>query len=157
MRRASEGIGRRRSGYRLVTWFLVYLVLAGGIYPALYESQIPHVHIVIGGPPPGNWQNHPHANPLFLLFGSPDGSLDSSDDDGPTVATKADHAEAVGRVVSLYPSVPGVVLSLVTVTLLATVLATLAPPGLTSRFVLRQPRFRLVLIEGPTPPPPRCF
>jgi hypothetical protein len=150
-----EALNWPRSGYRLVTWFLVYLILAGGIYPALYESQLPHLHLVIGGPPPPNWQSHPHENPLFLLLGSPSGTAATSDDDGLAVPTTASHSRAVGRVVSVYPGVPSVILSLVIVTLLGTVFGTLAPPGQTSWIEPREPLGRLMLVEGPSPPPPR--
>ncbi|HLZ08985.1 MAG TPA: hypothetical protein VKT80_10385, partial [Chloroflexota bacterium] len=57
--------------------------------------------------------------------------------------------------VSIYPGVPRVILSLVTVTVLGMALGTLAPPGLTSRIGRWLPTRPAVLIEGPTPPPPR--
>jgi hypothetical protein len=140
---------------RLITWLLVYLVLAGGIYPALYESQLPHDHLFVGGPPPANWENHPHENPLFVLLGAPAGSSAASDDDAPFVPIVADHPDVPGRVVSVYPGVPGVVLSILTVTLLATVLGTVAAPQLTLRIQFLRSRWPMVLSDGPAPPPPR--
>ena len=140
-----------RSGYRLITWLLVYLILAGGIWPALYESQLPHDHVFVGGPPPADWENHPHNSPLFLIFGPPGGSRALSDD----APVSAEHPVAAGRVVSVYPGVPGVVLSIFTVTVLAAVLGMPPAPPLSSRLAFPRQRWPLVLTNGPATPPPR--
>jgi len=152
--RAGADSKRRPTRFAPLTWILVYLVLAGGIYPALYENQLPHVHVFVGGPPPPDWENHLHENPLNVLFGSAaETGLTAGGD--PPASTKAGRPKTFGRVVSIYPGVPRVILSLVTVTVLGMALGTLAPPGLTSRIGRWLPTRPAVLIEGPTPPPPR--
>jgi hypothetical protein len=137
-----------RSGYRLITWLLVYLILAGGIWPALYESQLPHDHFFVGGPPPADWENHPHNSPLFLTFGPPGGSWALSDD----APVSAEHPVAAGRVVSVKP---GVVLSIFTVTVLAAVLGMPPVPPLSLRLAFPRQRWPLVLTDGPATAPPR--
>ncbi len=61
----------KRNFQRWCILLLATLVLAGGMYPALYESILPHTHLFIGGPPPPHWQDHEHPNPLTALLGSP--------------------------------------------------------------------------------------
>jgi hypothetical protein len=139
---------------RLLTWLLVYLVLAGGIYPALYESQLPHDHLFVGGPPPADWENHSHENPLFVFFGPPAGMGDASDEEQLRPAATG-HPPAAGRVVSVYPGVPGVVFSIFTVTTLAPAIGTLAVLLLSSRLAFPRGRWPVILAEGPATPPPR--
>lgn len=151
---------------RLISIVLVLLVTAGGLCPALYLGMLPHQHLFVGGSPPADWENHDHPNPLFALFGSPAGSRapirssgESVSGNGPanqpvSLANALSNSLRPVRVVSLYPGLPGLVLSVVTLS--AVVPTRLSRPAIAWTWPVPafspSPRGRRP-VEPPTPPP----
>ncbi len=97
-----------------VTWALIVVVLAGGVCPALYGAVLPHEHLFVGGPPPADWENHAHPNPLAELLGSPNRSRAPVSTSSPAHPL-ATHELTGGRVVSLYAGGLSLLLTIVAV------------------------------------------
>jgi hypothetical protein len=149
--------GSRARWARYVALVLATLVLAGGIYPSLYLGQLPHTHVFVGGPPPADWEDHQHENPLDYLFGPPVGSIT------PSVATGQDRpgnektpSWSDGRVVSVYsPAGALVVVTVLSYALLIPVGGWLGLIPLTLQFVSRPDRPSPRGAARPPTPPPR--
>jgi hypothetical protein len=143
-------------GRRPVAALLVALVLAGGICPALYLGQIPHTHLFVGGPPPLDWEDHQHDNPLLELLGSPARALAADSGDLIGSSAKPDGLD-VGRVVSVYAGAPWAVMALIAVSLLGPTVNRLLYSSTGVRFFLPEWRLVALLAEAPSAPPPRSL
>lgn len=144
------------AGNRAVfTWLLTMLVFAGGVYPALYGPLQPHEHLFVGGPPPADWEDHSHPNPLFVLLGSPGGMVAMTtnvDATQPGVANRI----ATGKVVSVFSTDPTLLTQFLAFVVLVPPVSGLEPPGLDLWMATGPLDFDSQLSGGPAPPPPRA-
>ena len=110
---------------RAIVMLLATMVLSGGMFPAMYAGTMPHTHLFIGGPPPPDWQDHQHPNPLDALFGppvataSPAARLAAAQVSAENILDSAlPTGLGTGRVVSIYQGSSILVLSVLALTML---------------------------------------
>jgi|GEM_PF-6793088 len=142
--------------FRGATAGLIFAVFMGATYPPLYESVMPHDHLFLGGAPPPNWEAHHHDDPLATLLGSPPASVLTVARSEPANLDILEIAPGqTGKVISIYAAPPTLVLSLLTLAMLAPVLA--GPPSLQFLGSVRAAIAGLAAAEpgAPHPPPPR--
>jgi len=108
-----------------LVFLLATMVLSGGMFPAMYAGLMPHTHLFIGGPPPPDWEDHEHPNPLDALFGPPVAATSplahlSADQilNGHGFGLSVPNGLGTGRVVSIYQGSSILVLSLLALTVL---------------------------------------
>ena len=154
MRMASRAHQPSAAGWRLLTTLLVVLVLAGGVCPALYGPLVPHTHLILGGPPPADWEHHAHPSPLTIFFGPPVGSAASAPEDDEAAPATARHV-AAGTVVSLYSGDPAIVLSLLAIGVVVPSAFALVRPDRSAPLHLTPSCCIPLMPRKPIPPPPR--
>ncbi|HEX5414072.1 MAG TPA: hypothetical protein VFZ25_00300 [Chloroflexota bacterium] len=142
--------------YRGTTAVLIFVILTGAVCPPLYAGVLPHDHLFIGGPPPINWRQHHHHDPLAALFGS--GATDPAIvvlSEPAILGTPGVEPAQTGRVVSLFAAPAALVLSVIALAMLI--------PGwlfLSLATILGTVRTHVAVLlsaepAAPWPPPPR--
>jgi hypothetical protein len=139
---------------RALSLLLAGLVLVGGICPAVYGALQPHRHLFLGGPPPADWQNHAHPNPLYRLLGPPAGAaVSDARDEVPRPGATAGLDE--GRVVSLYAGDLDVLSLFLDAVVLVPAMPALEPPGPTMGVEISPSPVAHQVSDEPAVPPPR--
>ena len=139
---------------RAMTPVILFAVLLGGVFPALYEDALPHEHIFVGGPPPADWENHPHPNPLLILFAPKAPSELTTDGANQFGKTGPNHVKAT-RVVSLYSGSVLLVLSVVALDVVVPAASALPAPRPLRQIIFASPIMIPQACPGPPSPPPR--